>query len=218
MFKLCETMSMKKILILSLIFLTGCSVSTETDKSPQECTLEAKVCPDGSTVGRSGPNCKFAPCPQIHTIPTQTIRTTDITDAHPAYKFDSIIPQSWEVEAVPEINALNFYNPGAEGVNNLEKSQIFVRYFEASTFLTLQTVTIHSQNNTTLNNRPAVVYDIEKKNSVAPFPNQPKWRNKRHIVTDIRSTDTSPATFYVFAKLPVLEQKIFNQFIENLNF
>src|SRR3989338_2418895 len=27
------------------------------------CTLEAKLCPDGSAVGRSGPNCEFMPCP-----------------------------------------------------------------------------------------------------------------------------------------------------------
>lgn len=29
----------------------------------QGCTLEAKMCPDGTAVGRSGPNCEFAPCP-----------------------------------------------------------------------------------------------------------------------------------------------------------
>jgi len=29
----------------------------------QACTLEAKICPDGSAVGRTGPNCEFAPCP-----------------------------------------------------------------------------------------------------------------------------------------------------------
>jgi len=29
------------------------------------CTLEAKICPDGSTVGREGPNCEFAECPLI---------------------------------------------------------------------------------------------------------------------------------------------------------
>ncbi len=29
------------------------------------CTLEAKLCPDGSAVGRTGPNCEFAPCPTI---------------------------------------------------------------------------------------------------------------------------------------------------------
>ncbi len=27
------------------------------------CTEEAKVCPDGTTVARSGPSCVFAPCP-----------------------------------------------------------------------------------------------------------------------------------------------------------
>lgn len=27
------------------------------------CTKEAKICPDGSAVGREGPNCEFAPCP-----------------------------------------------------------------------------------------------------------------------------------------------------------
>ncbi|MEI8103335.1 MAG: hypothetical protein WCG84_00305 [Candidatus Moraniibacteriota bacterium] len=26
------------------------------------CTKEAKLCPDGSYVGRSGPNCEFTPC------------------------------------------------------------------------------------------------------------------------------------------------------------
>ena len=27
------------------------------------CTMEAKQCPDGSYVGRTGPNCEFTPCP-----------------------------------------------------------------------------------------------------------------------------------------------------------
>lgn len=27
------------------------------------CTEDAKICPDGSTVGRIQPNCEFAPCP-----------------------------------------------------------------------------------------------------------------------------------------------------------
>ncbi len=33
-----------------------------TEKS---CTLEAKICSDGSSVGRTGPNCEFAACPVI---------------------------------------------------------------------------------------------------------------------------------------------------------
>lgn len=30
---------------------------------PVACTMDAKVCPDGSAVGRVAPNCQFAPCP-----------------------------------------------------------------------------------------------------------------------------------------------------------
>ncbi len=35
------------------------------NKIPKQvaCTQEAKLCPDGSYVGRTGPNCEFAPCP-----------------------------------------------------------------------------------------------------------------------------------------------------------
>jgi len=31
------------------------------------CTMEAKICSDGSSVGRQGPNCEFAPCPAAST-------------------------------------------------------------------------------------------------------------------------------------------------------
>ncbi len=27
------------------------------------CTMDAMLCPDGSSVGREGPDCEFAPCP-----------------------------------------------------------------------------------------------------------------------------------------------------------
>jgi|GEM_PF-933999 len=30
---------------------------------PVFCTMDAKICPDGTGVGRVGPNCEFAPCP-----------------------------------------------------------------------------------------------------------------------------------------------------------
>lgn len=31
---------------------------------PKACTQEAKICPDGSAVSRTGPNCEFAACPE----------------------------------------------------------------------------------------------------------------------------------------------------------
>lgn len=41
-------------------------VTLENDTDPvedQACTMDAKMCPDGSGVGRSGPDCAFAACP-----------------------------------------------------------------------------------------------------------------------------------------------------------
>lgn len=45
-------------LIKNVDKITGTSSSM-----PIACTEEAKICPDGSSVGRSGPNCEFAKCP-----------------------------------------------------------------------------------------------------------------------------------------------------------
>lgn len=36
---------------------------------PAACTMDAKICSDGSTVGRSGPNCEFTGCPVEEEFP-----------------------------------------------------------------------------------------------------------------------------------------------------
>ncbi|MEM6295873.1 MAG: hypothetical protein AAGA54_31670 [Myxococcota bacterium] len=51
----------------ALLFLAGllcaCAAKQDTPTAAPSCTEEAKVCPDGSTVGRTGPACEFAACP-----------------------------------------------------------------------------------------------------------------------------------------------------------
>lgn len=37
---------------------------SKTEEKNKACTLEAKLCPDGSSVGRTGPNCEFSACPE----------------------------------------------------------------------------------------------------------------------------------------------------------
>lgn len=46
--------------------------------SPLACTEEAKLCPDGSYVGRDGPNCEFAECPSpvVNNPPPATVENT----------------------------------------------------------------------------------------------------------------------------------------------
>ncbi len=58
-------MNMLKILSIMMltIFLVACSPAPAPEP-PLGCTKELKICPDGTTVGRTLPNCKFEPCPE----------------------------------------------------------------------------------------------------------------------------------------------------------
>jgi hypothetical protein len=52
--------------IAILLFVGFCALFI-TKKEPAQiaCTMEAKLCPDGSYVGRQGPQCEFAACPTL---------------------------------------------------------------------------------------------------------------------------------------------------------
>lgn len=53
-------MALASLFMVALVFLAGCASQLQ----PKACTMEAKVCPDGSSVGRNGSrNCEFDPCP-----------------------------------------------------------------------------------------------------------------------------------------------------------
>lgn len=60
--------------VMLLIMGASCSVPQKdvypiNTNQPVACTKEAKMCPDGSYVGRTGPNCEFTPCTQPAPIP-----------------------------------------------------------------------------------------------------------------------------------------------------
>lgn len=60
---------MKKSIIVGIfIFVLLAGTALFFSKNRPEviaCTMEAKICPDGSAVGRTGPKCEFSPCPII---------------------------------------------------------------------------------------------------------------------------------------------------------
>jgi hypothetical protein len=60
-------MKQKSALFLALAIVAGaCTKQADTakpDDGTAACTEEAKTCPDGSTVSRSGPDCEFPACP-----------------------------------------------------------------------------------------------------------------------------------------------------------
>lgn len=58
----------KKLLVLIVIIALASImyfISGYSQNNAKACTFEARICPDGSSVGRSGPNCEFAPCPTV---------------------------------------------------------------------------------------------------------------------------------------------------------
>ena len=81
----------------------------EDDISPVACTMEAKICPDGTAVGRSGPKCEFAACPgETKPVPPvvpvcpQILRTLDQGVTGPDVK---------EVQAYLGVSQTGYFGP-----------------------------------------------------------------------------------------------------------
>lgn len=62
------------------------SISNNSQSQPT-CTLEAKICPDGSSVGRNGQNCEFSDCP----TGTKTITEESAKTPIPAVFSDNVV-------------------------------------------------------------------------------------------------------------------------------
>lgn len=125
------------------------------------------------------------------------------------------IPEGWEVEYIPSIQSLNLYTVSGNGTAR-ERSQMFIRYFDASSFLTLSTVEIYSSEDRTVGKGyTARRYDIEKKPGVADFADQPYWRNTRHIVTDFRAEE-GYTRYYVVAMNPDIDPDMYEHILGSM--
>lgn len=51
------------VVVIGGVYVVAKSGHLPKTQGPVACTTEARICPDGSAVGRTGPNCEFAPCP-----------------------------------------------------------------------------------------------------------------------------------------------------------
>lgn len=72
--------------------------NTESPKPVAVCTLEAKICPDGSAVGRSGPACEFTACPEVvenNASSTTSATSSQSTTTKPIQSNDVVINQKF---------------------------------------------------------------------------------------------------------------------------
>ncbi len=60
------------LLIIGLGIYKLNSTTNNNNNNHLACTEEAMLCPDGSYVGRTGPNCEFALCPKINSLLSET--------------------------------------------------------------------------------------------------------------------------------------------------
>lgn len=159
---------------------------------------------------------------QVEQNPKQSenafLKEVDIEQINSSFKFSAEIPSNYEVEYVEASDAINIYNASVAAPSNIDASQIFITKFEADNFLTLQTVDILSEENMRVGERPARKYEIEKREDVDRFVNQPLWRSRKYKLVDIRFSEQSPSTFYVFAYNPQFGEGNFDEFISSLEF
>ncbi|MDD2646950.1 MAG: hypothetical protein PHV78_03455 [Patescibacteria group bacterium] len=91
------------ILVASFALLFWNSKSTIV-----QCTMEAKLCPDGSYVGRIGPNCEFEPCPDENN-PDDLWKTTTDSATGITFKYPEALLTQYigVVDWPPKIQVVN---------------------------------------------------------------------------------------------------------------
>jgi hypothetical protein len=88
------------IMFIVIIFFSACA------QKPTACTEEAKICPDGSAVGRIPPDCEFAECPEVPEDITEPETTIEESISEPVTpdEPEALIPET-QVEEQGQIEA-----------------------------------------------------------------------------------------------------------------
>lgn len=80
--------------------------------TPVACTTEARMCPDGTAVGRTGPSCEFSPCPTENSSSetsgrpdSNTVACTMDAMACPDGSYVGRVPPSCEFSPCPAVQA-----------------------------------------------------------------------------------------------------------------
>jgi hypothetical protein len=64
-------------------------IQNDRMSEPVACTMDAKICPDGSAVGRVPPNCEFAPCPTQEDMWGEVVRAIENCEVEAVFQAHS---------------------------------------------------------------------------------------------------------------------------------
>ncbi len=79
------------LVVVIIVALTALIAATMyfifTSKDSATCALDTKICPDGTSVGRVGPNCAFAECPVSSSVPESTANWESYVNERAKFRF-----------------------------------------------------------------------------------------------------------------------------------
>jgi hypothetical protein len=112
-------MNKPSLLILGFLFVVLAGIFTwskfHTEAQPMACTEEAKLCPDGSAVGRTGPQCEFAACPSPVSYEWKLIDSEPDSSGMP-YTLVSLVVAGNSHDLGPQTGSCHEVKPGENGV------------------------------------------------------------------------------------------------------
>lgn len=105
------------VVAVLVVLLGGVYILGKNNASKEvACTMEAKVCPDGSSVGRTGPKCEFTKCPVIAPGPTADWQTYTNTK----YEFSIKVPRDWKIDRDETLElSPSFYSPCKDDIGEV---------------------------------------------------------------------------------------------------
>ena len=120
------SLNLNRVILLGIVLLGigglgGYLLASGYPATPdlRACTMEAKICPDGSSVGRTGPDCEFASCPdQPVAMPSAIAPSEPGTTAIPTSKPVSIVPMDTSDWKNVTNNGVRFKIPSNASCNN----------------------------------------------------------------------------------------------------
>ncbi len=171
------------------------------------CTMEAKLCPDGTSVGRTGPKCEFAPCPTSN--PTANWKTY----LNKAYNFSFKYPNVWDVTGE---NSL-FVAPKStiDGIKKMKGG------FEGGSFLNIQIKTGEfiapvSNDYSTVTQKERIINDLTAIEYTSRFIKDVPGFESGAVITDVVFNKNGEKT-----DVELLDNKninIFNQILSTFKF